>query len=214
MRYISTQPSWLLLGFYLGVDMKKLLLASFATLAVLSGSALAADMPARPTYKSAPMPAPVYNWTGCYVDGGFGYALYTITRLFGGTGPRYGLSDLSLDLNRRLMLTSVRDRPMEEEMQKWRRWELAMVTMYVDGWTHAMVQQCGIQLETARVGLDFTENGVSFTIEDGVQFIAEDSLARESLSDLYSAIPDLSRSNSWIRHPTPTRYTHWALPIG
>ena len=23
------------------------------------------------------MPAPVYNWTGCYVDGGFGYALYT-----------------------------------------------------------------------------------------------------------------------------------------
>ena len=58
--------------------MKKLLLASFATLAVLSGSALAADLPARPTYKAAaPMPAPVYNWTGCYVDGGFGYALYT-----------------------------------------------------------------------------------------------------------------------------------------
>ena len=33
--------------------MKKLLLASFATLAVLSGSALAADMAAKPMYKAA-----------------------------------------------------------------------------------------------------------------------------------------------------------------
>ena len=47
------------------------------TLAAL-GSAGAADLPP-PVYKSAPFPppAPVYNWTGCYVGGGGGYAMWT-----------------------------------------------------------------------------------------------------------------------------------------
>jgi outer membrane immunogenic protein len=70
--------------------MKKLLLASFATLAVLSGSALAADLPAKPTYKAAPMPAPVYNWTGCYVSAGWGYGFVDDQRDVHGltTAPR------------------------------------------------------------------------------------------------------------------------------
>jgi outer membrane immunogenic protein len=47
----------------------KLLIAGSLSLALISGSALAADMP----LKAAP---PVYNWTGCYVDGGVGFGLW------------------------------------------------------------------------------------------------------------------------------------------
>jgi len=55
--------------------MKKLVLA-LAAAAVFSGSALAADLPAR-TYSKAPvMPEPVANWTGFYLFGGFGGGLW------------------------------------------------------------------------------------------------------------------------------------------
>jgi outer membrane immunogenic protein len=55
-----------------GTAMKKLLLAPFACVALVSGSALAADMPLK-----APLPLPpAPTWTGCYVDGGVGYGLW------------------------------------------------------------------------------------------------------------------------------------------
>ncbi|MGC1552215.1 MAG: porin family protein, partial [Bradyrhizobium sp.] len=51
--------------------MKKLVLALTAV-AAFTGSALAADLPAR-TYTKAPMmPEPVMNWTGFYIFGGIG----------------------------------------------------------------------------------------------------------------------------------------------
>src|ERR1700743_984087 len=50
--------------------MKKLVLALTAV-AAFSGSALAADLPAR-TYTKAPMAEPAYNWTGFYIFGGGG----------------------------------------------------------------------------------------------------------------------------------------------
>lgn len=54
--------------------MKKLFLATAALIA-LGGSAFAADIPP-PVYKAAPPPPPpVYNWTGCYINGGGGYAV-------------------------------------------------------------------------------------------------------------------------------------------
>ena len=54
--------------------MKKFLLALVAT-AAFTGSALAADLAARP-YTKAPAPmAPVYNWTGFYIFGGVGGGL-------------------------------------------------------------------------------------------------------------------------------------------
>jgi hypothetical protein len=46
--------------------MKKLVLA-LSAVAAFTGSALAADLPAR-TYSKAPMMAPVYNWTGFYIS--------------------------------------------------------------------------------------------------------------------------------------------------
>jgi outer membrane immunogenic protein len=54
--------------------MKKVLLSGTALLLVVSGSAMAADMrPARaPIYTKAPMMAPTYNWSGCYIGGNFG----------------------------------------------------------------------------------------------------------------------------------------------
>jgi len=54
--------------------MKKILLAGTALITVVSGSALAADMrPARaPVYTKAPMMAPAFSWTGCYVGGNGG----------------------------------------------------------------------------------------------------------------------------------------------
>jgi outer membrane immunogenic protein len=53
--------------------MKKLVV-TLAALAALTGSALAADLPTKsPMYQA---PAPVYNWTGFYLFGGFGYGLW------------------------------------------------------------------------------------------------------------------------------------------
>jgi outer membrane immunogenic protein len=49
--------------------MRKLLLRSVAVAAVVSGPAYAADMPLK-----APPPAPVYEWTGFYVDVGVGWS--------------------------------------------------------------------------------------------------------------------------------------------
>jgi outer membrane immunogenic protein len=67
--------------------MKKLLLAATA-LALASGAAFAADM-SMPM--KAPMaPPPVYSWTGCYVDGGAGYAMYTQDH-YGETNPGLAL---------------------------------------------------------------------------------------------------------------------------
>jgi outer membrane immunogenic protein len=61
----------------MGQTMKVKIVATAAlmTLAAL-GSAGAADLPA-PVYKSPPPPPPVYNWTGCYIGGGGGYAWWT-----------------------------------------------------------------------------------------------------------------------------------------
>ena len=79
--------------------MKKLVLALTAV-AAFTGSALAADLPAR-TYTKAPMmPEPVYNWTGFYIFGGAGGGVWdadslsvnaagnatTITQRTGGDG--------------------------------------------------------------------------------------------------------------------------------
>src|SRR5580704_18433281 len=52
--------------------MKNLLLASFTGLVVASGSAFAADLP----YKAPPPPPPSISWTGCYVDGAWGYGMW------------------------------------------------------------------------------------------------------------------------------------------
>jgi outer membrane immunogenic protein len=56
--------------------MQRLLLGTAAAVAMV-GSAIAADLPARPT-KAPPAPPRVvgYNWTGCYVSGGGGYGMF------------------------------------------------------------------------------------------------------------------------------------------
>jgi outer membrane immunogenic protein len=53
--------------------MRTLLLGA-AFVAFAAGSAIAADLP---MYKAPPPPAPVYNWTGLYVDGGYDYGMWT-----------------------------------------------------------------------------------------------------------------------------------------
>ena len=54
--------------------MKKLVLALTAV-AAFTGSAVAADLGARPYTKAAPVVAPVANWTGCYLGAGGGGAM-------------------------------------------------------------------------------------------------------------------------------------------
>jgi outer membrane immunogenic protein len=74
--------------------MKKLILALTA-IAAFSGSALAADLPAR-TYTKAPvMPEPVQNWTGFYLFGGFGYGLWEADTHT--VDPFTGLCDLCVE---------------------------------------------------------------------------------------------------------------------
>jgi outer membrane immunogenic protein len=65
-----------ILAHVLGDDMKRILIASAATLALSAGSAFAADMGAPAPYYKAPPPPPAYTWTGCYVDAGAGYGLW------------------------------------------------------------------------------------------------------------------------------------------
>src|SRR5262249_42313719 len=50
--------------------MRSIIALTFAT---LTTSVMAADMPLK---APAPPPAPVYNWTGCYVKGGGGYGMW------------------------------------------------------------------------------------------------------------------------------------------
>jgi outer membrane immunogenic protein len=53
--------------------MQRWLLGTAAALA-MAGPSIAADLRAAPVVKAPPAPPPVvYNWTGCYVDGGGGY---------------------------------------------------------------------------------------------------------------------------------------------
>jgi len=57
--------------------MKRMLLAPLAGLTLMSGAAFAADLPmSAPVYKAPAAVAPVYNWTGCYLEGGGGYGLW------------------------------------------------------------------------------------------------------------------------------------------
>jgi len=57
--------------------MKSQIFAAAALITVgILGSANAADLP-MPAPAYSPPPAPVYNWTGCYVGGGGGYAMWT-----------------------------------------------------------------------------------------------------------------------------------------
>ncbi len=55
--------------------MRRLLIASAAALALSATSAFAADL-GIPYYKSPPPPPPPVSWTGCYIDGGFGYGMW------------------------------------------------------------------------------------------------------------------------------------------
>jgi len=68
--------------------MKKLVLALTAA-AAFTGSAIAADLPAR-TYSKAPAPvAPAYNWTGFYIFGGGGGGLWNADS--NAINPTFGL---------------------------------------------------------------------------------------------------------------------------
>ena len=57
--------------------MTRLLLTTAALVAIaMTGAANAADLPPPPPVYRAPPPPAVYNWTGCYVAGGAGYAMW------------------------------------------------------------------------------------------------------------------------------------------
>jgi len=58
--------------------MQKLLAASLMGLALLSGSARAADLPpaAPPAYKAPAVVAPAFSWTGFYLNAGGGYGMW------------------------------------------------------------------------------------------------------------------------------------------
>jgi outer membrane immunogenic protein len=64
-----------------GLTMKKTLITSAVLSALVAGSAMAADLTA-PVLTKAPVMAPVYNWTGCYIGGGFGYGLWNQENIF------------------------------------------------------------------------------------------------------------------------------------
>jgi outer membrane immunogenic protein len=72
--------------------MKKFVLASAAMIALVAAPARAADISARPVYKTAPVAAPLpYNWTGFYIGGSLGgrwaEPVWTTTCLIPGFSP-------------------------------------------------------------------------------------------------------------------------------
>jgi outer membrane immunogenic protein len=85
--------------------MKKLVLALTA-LAAFTGSAVAADLPAR-TYKAPPPPAPVYNWTGLWISGGFGYGLMDVDHSVTASTAPFALFDPAHDTGGRGWLGKV-----------------------------------------------------------------------------------------------------------
>lgn len=64
----------------------------------LGGSAFAADI-RPPVYKAAPPPpAPVYNWTGCFVGAGGGYGMYNLReQTIFNVAPFAGIANVPLD---------------------------------------------------------------------------------------------------------------------
>jgi outer membrane immunogenic protein len=67
--------------------MTRLLLTTAALVAIaMTGAANAADLPLPPPVYRAPPPPVVYSWTGCYVAGGAGYAMWNDTNFVTGTG--------------------------------------------------------------------------------------------------------------------------------
>jgi opacity protein-like surface antigen len=56
--------------------MKRQLIAGFALGLVAIVPATAADMRAAPILTKAPMMAPAFSWTGCYLDAGAGYGMW------------------------------------------------------------------------------------------------------------------------------------------
>ncbi|HEY3642555.1 MAG TPA: outer membrane beta-barrel protein [Xanthobacteraceae bacterium] len=77
--------------------MKKMLLAGTALLTLASGSAMAADLsrPPPPVYTKAPVMAPLFSWTGCYIGGNVG-GLWVKKDL---TDAISGANDGSLSIN-------------------------------------------------------------------------------------------------------------------
>ena len=76
--------------------MKRVFLALFS-LAALTGTAAAADLPPRPApepYYKVPVAVPVYNWTGFYIGinggGGFGHSQWDSTGSFNTSGGLVG----------------------------------------------------------------------------------------------------------------------------
>jgi outer membrane immunogenic protein len=61
----------------MGPKMRKMIAGALVTGAMMgalvAGSAIAADMPVKALMKA---PAPVYNWTGCYLNAGAGYGMW------------------------------------------------------------------------------------------------------------------------------------------
>jgi outer membrane immunogenic protein len=81
---------------FMGDDMKKLFV-SIASLALLTGSALAADLaPApAPAYR-APVPVPpALSWTGCNINAGYGYGLWN-QEVFEETDPGHAPTTTSI----------------------------------------------------------------------------------------------------------------------
>lgn len=59
---------------------KTILAMTVASMAVISGTAIAADLPGGPTpYYSTPAPAGLYNWAGFYAGGNIGYTWSKVT---------------------------------------------------------------------------------------------------------------------------------------
>jgi len=55
--------------------MKYAFVTALAALGLLTTSVMAADLPQKPAYKAPPLPpAPIYNWTGCYLGANLGGA--------------------------------------------------------------------------------------------------------------------------------------------
>ncbi len=186
--------------------MKSLLAASLTGLALLSGSALAADLPPAPqVYKAPAVVAPAYNWSGFYLNAGGGYGMWNadtqvffpggacltcVVETFGGRGY-FGTAGGGFDFQLGGLGMGAWNPTIVVGLMADYDFESLKGTTDVVGLASAQIKETAAWAGGARIGLAFGPNlftyingGATGTRFGGTELRLDPSPARRPVSDV------------------------------